>query len=65
MTLPDERYRALLQMRERLVRLCTAPGKIQKQALRREVLALLRHYPSQSELERIAEKAPELLKVTK
>lgn len=62
MTLPDERLRALIQVRGRLLEMCWTKGPVSKRELRRLVSALLRHYPSEHELKCIAEKVPELLR---
>ena len=62
MTLPDERYRALVQMRQRLYDIALSTGRVSKRELRREVASLLRHYPAESEFERMAKKCPDLLK---
>lgn len=61
MTLPDERYRALLNIRPALLAMC-APGRMTKTELRETVRRLLRHYPTVYDLERMAKKCPELLK---
>lgn len=62
MTLPDERYRSLVQMRERLYEIAFAKGPVKKRELRREIGWLLKHYPLPSEIERMAKKCPDLLK---
>ena len=62
MTLPDERYRALRMMGPRLMDIAMQKGPINKRALRREVAAMLRHFPSSYEIDRIAQKCPDLLK---
>jgi hypothetical protein len=62
MTLPDERYRALKQGKKLLEELCD-PGRTPRvPSLVRDIArGALRHYPSDYELERMAEKCPELL----
>ena len=62
MTLPDERYRALKQGKKLLEELCD-PGKTPRvpSIVRDHARGVLRHYPSDYEIERIAESCPELL----
>jgi hypothetical protein len=62
MTLPDERYRAIRQTRQFLIDLCdrTVTPKIPR-TMRAEAYRLLRHYPSDYDLERLAEKAPDVI----
>ena len=62
MTLPDERYRALKQGKKLLEELCD-PGRTPRvpSLVRDRARAVLRHYPSDYELEKIAEQSPELL----
>jgi hypothetical protein len=62
MTLPDERYRALKQGKKLLEELCD-PGRTPRvpSLVRDRARGALRHYPSDYELERMAEKCPELL----
>ena len=62
MTIPSERYRALVQMRGRLYAIALSTGRVSKRELRREVASLLKHYPAKYELERMAKKCPDLLK---
>ena len=61
-TLPDERYRALKNMRDALLFLAFKKGPLRKGEFRRNVGWLLKHYPSSYELEEIAKKCPRLLK---
>ena len=62
MTLPDERYRAMKLVRPFLLDLLATPmRKLRKDELRLAVRYLLKHYPTGSELERIAELVPDLL----
>lgn len=61
MTMPNERYRAILQMRELLLQYALKPGPIRKREFRAGVRWALRHYPTEYELERIAKACPELL----
>ena len=62
MTLPSERYRAMVNIRSALMDLATHEGRIQKGDLRRVIYWALRHYPSEYELQEISEKCPRLLK---
>ena len=56
MTLPDERYRAVVQTRQFLLRLLTTP-RIPK-AVKEEARSCLRHYPSDWEMQTAAREAP-------
>ena len=62
MTLPDERYRAVMWA-ERFLR-DLAHNKVNyprvPQKVRREAYSILRHYPVEYEMKQAAEKAPEL-----
>lgn len=62
MTLPDERYRALKQAKKLLEELCD-PGRTPRvpRIVRERALGALRHFPSEYELEKIAEGCPDLL----
>jgi hypothetical protein len=62
MTLPDERYRALKQGKKLLEELCD-PGRTPRvpSIIRDKARGVLRHYPSDYELERIADNSPEFL----
>ena len=62
MTLPDERYRALKQGKKLLEELCD-PGKTPRvpSIVRDRARGILRHFPSDYELERLADQVPELL----
>jgi hypothetical protein len=62
MTLPDERYRALKQGKKLLEELCD-PGRTPRvpSLIRDRARAALRHYPSDYELDRIADSCPEIL----
>ena len=64
MTLPDERYRSIKQTRDFLWRL--AGGEIPRvpKAVRQDAHYLLRHYPSDWELERLAAAAPDVVSKT-
>jgi len=62
MTLPDERYRALKQGKKLLEELCD-PGRTPRvpSLVRDRARGVLRHYPSDYELERIADTCPDML----
>lgn len=65
MTLPIERFRALKQGRKLLEELCD-PGKTPRvpSLIRDRARGVLRHYPNDIELERIADQCPEYLDKT-
>ena len=62
MTMPDERYRSLLYVRDFLYDLLD-PEMTERvpAAVRQRARRMLRHYPLQYEIELLAKKAPELL----
>lgn len=62
MTLPDERYRAIRQTRQFLIDLQdrTVYPRVPR-AVRAEAYCMLRHYPGDYDLERLAEKAPDVI----
>lgn len=62
MTLPDERFRALKQSKKLLEELCD-PGKTPRVPgiVRERARGILRHYPNDYDLERMANSCPELL----
>jgi hypothetical protein len=62
MTLPDERYRAIRQTRQFLQDLQdrTIYPRVPR-AVRAEAYRLLRHYPTEWDLERLAEKSPNVI----
>lgn len=62
MTTPDERYRALKQGKKLLEELCD-PGRTPRvpSIIRERARGLLKHYPNESELEKMAAGCPELL----
>jgi hypothetical protein len=62
MTLPDERYRALKQGKRLLEELCD-PGRTPRvpALIRDRARAALKHYPSDYELDRIADSCPDIL----
>jgi hypothetical protein len=61
MTLPDERYRAVRMARQFLLDLCS-PEKTPKvpAIIRNQARGILRHYPSDYEMDRVSEKAPDV-----
>jgi hypothetical protein len=61
MTLPDERYRAVRMARQFLLELCS-PEKTPKvpAIIRNQARGILRHYPSDYEMDRASEKAPDV-----
>jgi len=66
MTMPDERFRALKQSKKLLEELCD-PGKTPRtpSIVRDRARGILRHFPTDYDLEQIASNSPELLdKVT-
>jgi hypothetical protein len=62
MTLPDERYRAIRQAAEFLLAL-TDPQSTPRvpRIIRQQARSLLRHYPSEYHLHRLAEKSPDVI----
>ena len=62
MTKPEDRYRALKQSRKLLEELCD-PGKTPRvpSIIRDRARGILRHYPSDYELEQLATNNPEML----
>lgn len=62
MTLPDERFRALMAGKKLLEELCD-PGKTPRipSVIRDRARAVLRHYPSNWEFDKLAEGSPNLL----
>jgi hypothetical protein len=58
MTLPDERYRAVVQTQRFLLRILTTP-RVPK-AVKDEARACLRHYPSDFDMNRAAEGSPDV-----
>jgi len=58
MTLPDERYRAVVQTQRFLLSILTTP-RVPK-AIKDQARACLRHYPSDYEMQRAAEGSPDV-----
>ncbi len=56
MTLPDERYRAVMQTKRFLLKILTTP-RVPK-AVKDEARACLRHYPDDWDMKQAAEGAP-------
>ena len=61
MTLPDERYRSVQRTAEFLQRLAGGEYPRVPKAVRGEALALLRHYPTQFDLNQIERSAPHVM----
>ena len=61
MTLPDERYRAIQQTKKFLIDLCSSQRtpRVPK-AIRQQANSLLRHYPSDWDMQRASEGAPDV-----
>jgi len=61
MTLPDERYRAVVQTRRFLLDLCNREHTPRVPKIVRETArSMLRHYPSDWDMQRAAETSPEV-----
>lgn len=58
MTLPDERYRAVVQTMAFLLEICNTP-RVPKE-IKQRARGLLRHYPSTYHMQRAAENSPEV-----
>lgn len=58
MTLPDERYRAVMQTIGFLTDICNTPRVPKK--IKDEAKYLLRHYPSAYDMKRAAENCPDI-----
>ena len=58
MTLPDERYRAVIQAQRFLLRILTTP-RVPK-AVKDEARACLRHYPSEYDMKKTAQTSPDI-----
>ena len=58
MTLPDERYRAVVQTQKFLVEILNTP-RVPK-AIKDRARSCLRHYPSDWDMQRAAEGSPEI-----
>jgi hypothetical protein len=58
MTLPDERYRAVVQTQKFLLEILTTP-RIPK-AIKDQARSCLRHYPSDWDMKRAADGAPDV-----
>jgi hypothetical protein len=61
MTLPDERYRAVVQTIQLLTDICNTP-RVPK-VIKQQARSLLRHYPSAWDMKRAAEKCPDVFAV--
>ncbi len=61
MTLPDERYRAVIQTRRFLLDLCNPAHTPRVSRLVRDTArSMLRHYPSDWDMQRAAQACPEV-----
>lgn len=62
MTLPDERYRAIMQAKQFLERLSFS-GEIKRVplAVRQQARGILRHFPSEYDLDQIEQYAPHVI----
>lgn len=58
MTLPDERYRAVVQTEKFLQEILTTPGV--PKAIKDQARWCLRHYPSQWDMDRASQGAPDV-----
>ena len=58
MTLPDERYRAVMQTIDFLTEICNTP-RVPK-VIKQQARSLLRHYPSAWDMKRAAENCPDI-----
>jgi len=58
MTLPDERYRAVVQTQRFLLRILTTP-RVPK-AVKDEARSMLRHYPSEYDMRQASEGSPDV-----
>jgi hypothetical protein len=58
MTLPDERYRAVIQTQKFLVEILSTP-RVPK-AIKDRARSCLRHYPNDWDMKRAADSAPEV-----
>ena len=58
MTLPDERYRAVVQTQRFLLKILTTP-RVPK-AVKDEARSCLRHYPSDWDMKRASDSAPDV-----
>ena len=58
MTLPDERYRAVVQTQRFLLRILTTP-RVPK-AVKDEARSLLRHYPSEYDMKKVSQTSADI-----
>lgn len=58
MTLPDERYRAVMQTQRFLLRLLTTP-RVPK-IVKDEARSLLRHYPSEYDMKKVSQTSADI-----
>lgn len=57
MTLPDERYRAVMMARKFMIDIMNHRSGLSKE-IKEEVRSILRHFPNEYDLDRAAEDAP-------
>jgi len=63
MTLPDERFRAVMMTKEFLLKLLDPKATPRVPLdIRRQARSVLRHFPHQYEMERVAKKSPDVFK---
>ena len=61
MTLPDERYRSVTRTRDFLLDICTPAASPRVPShIRDRARALLKHFPTDRDLDTVAEEAPEV-----
>ena len=58
MTLPDERYRAVVQTQRFLLKILTTP-RVPK-AVKDEARSLLRHYPSEYDMKKVSQTSADI-----
>lgn len=61
MTLPDERYRAVMTTRKFLQQLAGGEFSRVPKAVRAQALGCLRHFPSEWEMDRLSERCPDVV----
>ena len=60
MTLPDERYRAVTQTHQFLIRLAGGEVPRTPKAVREQARSLLRHYPSSYDMMKASQTSPDI-----
>ena len=61
MTMPNERYSAIIRTRDFLQELRKAPSKYSAEEIKKEIHRCLKHYPSELYLDQLADLAPNIL----